>query len=126
MPRKKREDEEEIDEKEADADDEEDEDDDEEEAEEEEKEEIDAANRDYLMARVGAALASAKAVVEACTDFLAICVNPDDDKKGKERKQLIADALEAAGSASAALDDAEGCAKQINPAAFTMEEPWEE
>lgn len=85
-----------------------------------------AFDRDYLMARVAAALVSADAAKMTCTEILATFVNPDDDKKGKTRKQLIDDALEAAGAAQRALEDAEAAFDEADSEAFALGEPWED
>lgn len=82
--------------------------------------------RDYMMARVAAALVAAKAVEESCLEFLASAVNPDTDRKGKERITALGDALEAAGTVCLALEDAEDCRRSLDDVGFALSEPWEE
>lgn len=85
-----------------------------------------ALNRDYMMARVGAALASFRAAIEACDSVLAFYVNPDEDKRGKQRLEEIEDALEAAGAGTRALEDALAKYERSGDAGFSLAEPWEE
>jgi len=85
--------------------------------------ELDVTSRDYVMARLLAARASFQASIDAIDECAALFVNPDDDKKGDERKELIDSALEAAGAGSRALESAEETFDQIDP---TEGEPWDE
>lgn len=82
--------------------------------------------RDEAMARLMAARVSLQAAMDAVDEAGAIFVNPDEDPKGKERKQLIADALEAAGVASRALEAAEETVKAFDRDDWKEREPWED
>jgi len=83
--------------------------------------------RDFVMARLMAARASLQAAVEAIDDAAGAFVNPESDKKGKDRKELVADALEATGSASRALEAAEGSmAEDFDAEVWADREPWED
>jgi hypothetical protein len=107
---------------EIDEDDLDDEEDDLEEGDEEEAEEASRA-RDFVMARLAAARASAQASINMIDDAMHLFVNPVDDKKGDDRKEMLDAALEEMGSASRALEAAEERYEEIDP---TEEEPWEE
>lgn len=80
-------------------------------------------DRDYVMARLASASVSLKASAEAIDEALALFNNPDDDKKGKERKELVATALETAGCATRALEAAEGLIPNVD---FELGEPWDD
>lgn len=84
--------------------------------------EVEATARDYAMARISAARASAAAVIDACDDFIALCIDPDDDDDGGERAELIDSALEHAGAASRALESVEVMFDKIDPEEC---EPWD-
>lgn len=79
--------------------------------------------RDFVMARLAAARASAQAAIDAIDECIAIFVNPDDDKAGKERAELVDAALESVGAASRALESAESTFDQAD---MKECEPWEE
>lgn len=94
-------------------------------AKEREEDEEDAAiSRDFLMARVGSAQVSLRAALSALDDFMALCVNPDEDKDGDERKDLVDTALEAAGCATRALESVEPVLESAE-LEFELGEPWE-
>lgn len=94
-------------------------------AKEREEDEEDAAlNRDFLMARVGSAQVSLRAALSALDDFMALCVNPDEDKGGEERRELVDTALEAAGCATRALEAVEPVLESAE-LEFEIGEPWE-
>ena len=82
--------------------------------------------RDDAMARLLAARVSFQAAIDAIDEAGACFVNPDTDKGGKERRQLVSDALEAAGSASRALEHVEDTLKDFDKDDWKAAEPWEE
>ena len=51
------------------------------------------SNRDYVMARLGAAMAANLAQREVISTALAIFTSPDDDPKGEARKECVTDGL---------------------------------
>lgn len=61
------------------------------------------SNRDYVMARLGVALASNIAQNEMLSTALAIFTEPDDDTKGDERRDQIEAALHMCHEMAAAL-----------------------
>lgn len=75
------------------------------------------------MARLGGAMASLDAAREAVSAALATFVNPTDDPRGRERKEAIQTALDAAGAATRGLEDA---AEAIKDADLKALEPWDE
>jgi predicted ATP-grasp superfamily ATP-dependent carboligase len=85
--------------------------------------EVEATARDFAMARLAAARASATAMIEAIDDCLNLFVDPEDDISGKERKELVDSALEAAGCSSRALESAEEMFKHVD---MNEVEPWDE
>lgn len=103
----------------------EDEDDEEEEEDEddEESDEADALSRDYVMARLAAARAGAQSVLDAVDETLVLFVNPDEDERGKQRKELLEAALEASGEVSRALEAAQEGIGDMSKEALQMEEP---
>ena len=102
---------------------EEDQEDEDEEEDGDEDEDLEVTPRDYVMARLAAARTSAKATCDAIDEAIAIFVNPTEDPKGKERKQLMDDALQAAGAANLALESAE---EVIDTVDWRELEPWDE
>jgi predicted ATP-grasp superfamily ATP-dependent carboligase len=85
--------------------------------------ELDVSPRDFVMARLAAARASAQASIDAIDECISVFVNPEDDKKAKERTELVDAALESMGCATRALESAEEFFDQIDP---TEGEPWDE
>ncbi len=85
--------------------------------------ELEATPRDFVMARLAAGRAAAQASIEAIDEALNLFVDPDQDKKGKERKELVESALESMGCASRALESAEETIDQADMAEY---EPWDE
>jgi hypothetical protein len=85
--------------------------------------EIDPSDRDFVMARLLAARASATAAIAAIDDAGQLFVNPDQDKKGKERTELVGEALEALGAATRAVEMAEQTIHQVD---FQECEPWDD
>lgn len=79
--------------------------------------------RDYVMARLAAARSSAQSVVQSIDDILVLFVNPDDDKTGKQRTELLDVALEDAGVLCRALESAE---EEFGDVDMKACEPWEE
>ena len=90
---------------------------------EDDDDEDDENINDYVKARLASALASLEASKSAVLEALALFNNPDDDDKGKERKELVDTALEAAGCATRALEAAEEVVEDCD---FTEPEPWDE
>lgn len=66
----------------------------------------DPTSRDYVMARVAAARASAQAAVELCDAVIDHCVDPTKDKNAKQRLECLEGATEALGAASRSLEEA--------------------
>lgn len=85
-------------------------------------EEIEITDRDFVMARVAAGMTSAQAAIDAMHEFIALCVNPEDDKRGKTRRDALELALESLGVAVHALECAEENAPEMD---FSEGEPWE-
>lgn len=85
--------------------------------------EIEPTERDYVMARLAAGRAAAQAAINAIDESLHFFINPDDDKTGKHRRDMLEEALEAAGVVCRALE----CAEEVIPEVDFKEcEPWEE
>jgi hypothetical protein len=82
--------------------------------------------RDFVMARLMAARASAQAVIEAIDVAASAFVNPESDAKGRERREVIEDALEAAGTVSRALESAEAELEVFDADDWKEREPWED
>lgn len=95
----------------------------EEEDEEEDDDEADACSRDFVMARLAAARASAQAVLDAIDETLVLFVTPDEDERGKQRKEFLEAALEASGEVSRALEAAQEGIGDMSKEALQMEEP---
>jgi hypothetical protein len=62
------------------------------------------SNRDYVMARLGAALSANLAQREVITAGLAIFTDPEDDAKGEARKECVTDALMLSHESATALN----------------------
>jgi hypothetical protein len=62
--------------------------------------------RDYVMARLAAAHASAQAFLETCDEMLGHFVEPEDDAEGLERAGGFEAGAEALGSATRSFDEA--------------------
>lgn len=90
--------------------------------EDEDDDEIAVTDRDFVMARLAAGRTAAQDAVHAIDEALGLFLAPDDDKKGKERKELIATALEAVGVAARALECAEENVDEYDP---EEGEPWD-
>lgn len=84
---------------------------------------IEITERDYVMARLAAARSAAQSTVEAIDEALAMFVDPEEDSRGKERTELVDAAIEAAGCASRALEDAAEILPDVD---FEEGEPWED
>lgn len=85
--------------------------------------EVDATARDYVMARLAAARASATSLIDSIDECLNLFIDPDEDEKGKERKELVDAALESAGCASRALESAEEMIRSVD---MKEVEPWDQ
>lgn len=81
------------------------------------------AARDFVMARLAAARASATNTIAAIDEINALFINPDDDASGKKRREALADALDEAGALCRALECAE---EEIDEVDMKAPEPWEE
>jgi hypothetical protein len=79
--------------------------------------------RDYVMARLAAARMSAQHAIDAIDDIVGLCVDPGEDPKLTERKELLEAALDHAGATARALECAEEAIEQIDPVEC---EPWDE
>jgi hypothetical protein len=84
--------------------------------------EIEVTDRDFVMARLAAGRTAAQDALHAIDEALGLFLSPDDDKKGKERKECITTALEALGVAARALECAEENADEYDP---EEGEPWD-
>jgi len=85
--------------------------------------EIDASPRDFVMARLAAGRAASQSAITAIDEVLNLFVNPDQDKRGKEREEMIAEALEALGCACRAVEMAEATFDQVD---LDECEPWDD
>lgn len=85
--------------------------------------EIEVTDRDFVMARIGAARAAASDALSMLDEAMSLMVNPHDDEKGKKRKANVKDALEALGVATSSLELAEANIDEYDP---TEEEPGDE
>lgn len=81
------------------------------------------AARDDMMARAGGALASLDAARAALSEFLLLCVNPDDDEDGDEREEALELALEHAGAATRGIEAAQ---EAFDDADCEAGEPWDD
>ena len=88
--------------------------------------EPDLAKRDFVMARLAAARASAQSAISAIDDALVLFVDPDDDEGGGEREEMIGEALEAIGGATRALESAEKEFETLEDAELETGEPWDD
>lgn len=79
--------------------------------------------RDYVMARCAAAIAALDSAKAQVIDAVAMFVTPDDDRKGKERKKGLDEAIETASIATRSLEDAMSVIDDVDMEAC---EPWEE
>jgi hypothetical protein len=79
--------------------------------------------RDYLMARIAAARATAQVTIDACDEIISLCLDPGEDPKLADRSELLSDALDMAGATARALEDAERVIDQVDPVEC---EPWDE
>lgn len=86
---------------------------------------VDATARDFVMARLAAAQASARAALANIDDAIMFFVNPDDDKSGKDRRELVESALEEIGCASRALESADQTIRE-GDVDMSEPEPWED
>ena len=91
--------------------------------EDDDEDEIDATDRDFVMARLAAGRTAAHDAVTMIDEALSIMIAPEDDAKGKKRKECITDALEALGVATRAMECAEENVDEYDP---TEGEPWDE
>jgi hypothetical protein len=85
--------------------------------------ELDPSARDFVMARLAAGRAAAQTAITAMDEVLNLFVNPDQDKRGKEREELIGEALEALGCACRATEMAEATFDQVE---LDECEPWDD
>lgn len=85
--------------------------------------EIDASPRDFVMARLAAGRAAAQSAITSMDEVLNLFINPDQDKKGKEREEMIGEALEALGCACRAVEMAETTFDQVE---LDECEPWDD
>lgn len=79
--------------------------------------------RDYVMARAAGVLASLDASKNAILESIGLFIGPEDDSKGKERKDLFDAALEAASCAVRGLEDIETKLPDVD---MSLAEPWED
>ncbi len=86
-------------------------------------EEIDPRARDFVIARIAIARTDARAAVEQLDEALALFSDPDEDPKGKDRNESLAEALELLGRATRAAESAEDKIGAVDPEAG---EPWDD
>lgn len=98
-------------------------DDEEEDDDEDDEEEDDDGARDFAMARLAAARASAQVVLDAIDEVTFLFVMPDGDERGKQRKALLDAALEASGDVSRSLEAAHDGFQQMDKEDFAASEP---
>lgn len=79
--------------------------------------------RDYVMARLLAARVQAQAAIDAIDDAAAHFVDPDEDKSGKTRTQLLDDADECLGGSARSLQDAMQVMKDMDREDLEAGEP---
>lgn len=72
--------------------------------EEDDEDELEITDRDFVMARVAAARAALSDAITMLDEFQSLCINPDNDKRGKQRKEYLDDALEAVGLGTRSLE----------------------
>lgn len=82
-----------------------------------------AENRDFIMARLGAARALASAAGEALDSCIILFISPEDDKKGTERNDCLEIVSDIAGDLSRSIEMAQACMAEIDPAELKEEEP---
>ena len=80
-------------------------------------------SRDAYQARLAAGRSAAADALAAIDEAIAYSVNPDEDRSGKKREEAVETALEAAGLASRALEEAQAAWEHVDP---LEGEPWEE
>ena len=85
--------------------------------------EIEITERDYVMARLLAARSAAQDALNAIDEAAELFTNPDEDKKGKHRVELVDTALEASGAASRALESAQEVLDDVD---MQEGEPWDD
>lgn len=78
--------------------------------------------RDFVMARLAAARAAAQAAIEDIDASLNLFIDVEEDKKAKEREELLGSALESIGCATRALESAEEMMGEVDPEEC---EPWD-
>lgn len=71
--------------------------------------------RDFVMARLAAAGAMAAAATAQINDALALFCAPDDDKKGKERAELLEAIDDTLGDATRAVQAAQEVWPEVDP-----------
>lgn len=79
--------------------------------------------RDYVLARAAVALAALDSAKAEIIEMTSLFVTPDDDKKGKARREALDNAIESASIATRALEDA---MENFSDADLEAPEPWEE
>lgn len=90
---------------------------------EDEDEGIEDSGRDFVLARVAVARNALQAGIDSLDEMTALFSNPDDDKNGKERQELLDGAVEQVGFATRALEAAEEIIEDID---FEEGEPWDD
>lgn len=79
--------------------------------------------RDYVMARLAASRACLAAAVDSIDEAMSLFVDTSDDKKGRDREELVDSALESAGMGTRALECAQEKIDYVDP---QLGEPWDE
>lgn len=75
---------------------------------------LDVTNRDFVMARVAAARLSSQAAQDAMDELIGLFLTPEDDPKGKKRKEALGAALEQLGYATRAMESAEDALPHVD------------
>lgn len=85
-----------------------------------------AEGRDFVMARLAAARQHLQAATEAVDGCVSLFLFPADDKSGKDRREALDIASDAAGQASRAIENAESVFETLNKGELEEEEPENE
>jgi len=73
------------------------------------------AARDFTMARLAAARTLIASAAQACDDCLAMFVDPDSDRSGKERAELLEQIDDGLGIAATAVQAAQQSWEDVDP-----------
>jgi hypothetical protein len=82
-----------------------------------------AEERDFIMARLCAASAHARATAEAIEACADLFVYPSEDKSGKDRKEALDSASASAGEVSRSVEMAQEILESLDKEQLNEEEP---